>query len=396
MLQSLASVRGKRILLISHDLSYTGSPLLLVETAVKLRQAGASVALVTLAEDDDEYSPAARNDLEVLAVADSVEHSARADLVIANTCETRSWVNNYLTEYPHRGRALLWWIHEIAVAHYVGQMHSLARVATALFDSYACQKIWTDSDFKFPPISEVIHPAIDDTFLKEAARYRSRFPWTDILMRPLTRTDSQGRDAIRCRLGISRDDFVITLIGTYCPHKGHDLFMNTVSRLLREHPTLPIKVIMVGFANEQQKLEFLQGLDEGGRRALNEQRAIEVVPNLAPFYAASDAFVMNTQGFGECFGRVTIEAMTFKLPVLGTNGGGTPEIVEDGVTGLLHPLGKDGQQRLAENILTLVGNRACATAMGVAGSKRVQKKFTSARFYAEFGSLLETVFHLRN
>ena len=206
----------------------------------------------------------------------------------------------------------------------------------------------------------------------------------------LNRTDPQR--TVRDKLGIGPGDFVITLIGTYGPRKGHDLFMKTVSRVLLEHPTLPIKVIMVGFANEQQKLEFLKGLDDAGRKAIDESgHRSRTQPG--PFYAASDAFVMNTQESGECFGRVTIEAMTFKLPVLGTNGGGTPEIVEDGATGLLHPLGIDGQQLLAKNILTLVENRAWAKALGEAGFKRVQEKFTSARFYAELGSLLETIFH---
>ena len=392
-MQPLACVRGKRIVLISHDLSYTGSPLLLVETAVKLRQAGANVALVTLAEDGHENSPAARNNLEVLAVADSIKQSAHADLVIANTAVTSSWVNDYLKEYPHRGCSLIWWIHEIDVDLYADQMHSLNQVAIALFDSHACQKSWNDSDLKFPPISKVIHPSVDDAFLKEAARYQSRFSWADLLKRRSTRTDSQSRAAIRDKLGISRGDFVITLIGTYAPLKGHDLYMSTVSRVLREHPTLPIKSIVVGFANEQEKLELLKGLDDAGRKALDDRRAIEALPNLLPLYAASDAFVMNTQEPGECFGRVTIEAMTFKLPILGTNAGGTPEIVEHGATGLLHPLGVDGQQQLAENILTLVENRARAKAMGEAGFKRVQAKFTGARFYAELGNLLEEIVH---
>lgn len=47
---------------------------------------------------------------------------------------------------------------------------------------------------------------------------------------------------------------------------------------------------------------------------------------------------MNSQGNGEPFGRVTIEAMAFGLPVLGTDAGGTKEIVLDGKTGLLHDL----------------------------------------------------------
>jgi glycosyltransferase involved in cell wall biosynthesis len=286
----------------------------------------------------------------------------------------------------------MWWIHEIDVAGYADKMHSLDQVAVALFDSYACQKSWIYSGLTLPSTNKVIHPAVDDAFLGEAARYESRWFWAEILKRPSTSSAFESRIEIREKLGIRPHDFVFTLIGTYCPRKGHDLYMSTLSRVSREHPNLPIKALVVGFANEQQKLEFMQGLDEAGRKAI-EDRAIEAVPNLVPYYAASDAFVMNTQESGECFGRVTIEAMTFKLPVLGTNGGGTPEIVEEGVTGLLHPLGIDGQQQLAKNILSLIDDRARAKAMGEAGSIRVQEQFTSARFHAELGSLLETILH---
>jgi len=87
--------------------------------------------------------------------------------------------------------------------------------------------------------------------------------------------------------------------------------------------------------------------------------------------------------------------MTFKLPVLGTNAGGTPEIVEDAVTGLLHPVGTAGQSKLADNILTLMNNRETATAMGEAGYRRVQEEFDSSRFYAEFGTTLEVIFGRR-
>nr|XP_028947536.1 uncharacterized protein LOC103436148 isoform X3 [Malus domestica]XP_028947537.1 uncharacterized protein LOC103436148 isoform X3 [Malus domestica] len=60
------------------------------------------------------------------------------------------------------------------------------------------------------------------------------------------------------------------------------------------------------------------------------------------------------QGLGETFGRVTIEAMAFGLPVLGTEAGGTKEIVEHNVTGLLHPVGHDGTRGLAENLRFLL------------------------------------------
>ena len=100
---------------------------------------------------------------------------------------------------------------------------------------------------------------------------------------------------------------------------------------------------------------------------------------------------MNSQGLGENFGRVTIEAMTFKLPVLGTDAGGTPEIVEHGVTGLLHPVGIEGQEKLAHNIVMLMKNRDAAKTMGDAGSRRAKEKFTAMRFDAEFASLLQII-----
>src|SRR5262249_4239510 len=121
--------------------------------------------------------------------------------------------------------------------------------------------------------------------------------------------------------------------------------------------------------------------------------AVTIVSDLSPYYAASDALVMNTQDLGENFGRVTIEAMTFRLPVLGTSAGGTLEIVEEAVTGLLHPVGLAGQEVLAQNILALIKDRAKAKAMGETGYRRVQEKFTQRRFDAELGSLLETIFN---
>ncbi|TQD87843.1 hypothetical protein C1H46_026613 [Malus baccata] len=79
---------------------------------------------------------------------------------------------------------------------------------------------------------------------------------------------------------------------------------------------------------------------------------------VAALYSAADVYVMNSQGLGETFGRVTIEAMAFGLPVLGTEAGGTKEIVEHNVTGLLHPVGHDGTRGLAENLRFLL--KICA------------------------------------
>jgi glycosyltransferase involved in cell wall biosynthesis len=397
--EKLTCVKDKRIVLISHDLSQTGGPLLLVETAVKLRRAGANVQLVTLAEDAHKGNLAARNNISLLPVADSFKQSAQADVVIANTAATSSWVNAYLEEHPERGHSLIWWIHEINADFYAKRMGSLNRVAMALFDSNASLKKWADTGLSFPPIARVIHPSVDDAFVQQAAGSRFVYPKSGMLKKLPNNPGACTRDEIRKKLGIRPDDFVLTLIGTYDPLKGQDLLVSTVRRLLSEDPRLPIKVILVGFHGLKQKVWFItkqqvwftKGLNQAARQVLDRRRAVTIVHDVTPYYAASDAFVMNSQEPGENFGRVTIEAMTFRLPVLGTDAGGTPEIIEKGVTGLLHPVGIDGQDQLAENVLTLVRNREKANSMGEAGYRRVQEKFTSARFLAELDFLLEMI-----
>jgi hypoxanthine-guanine phosphoribosyltransferase len=101
--ETLACAREKKIVLISHDLTQTGGPLLLIETAVKLREAGAHIELVSLADKTPRNNAAARNKIKVFPTRDSFELCAQADLVIANTTETRSWINRYLEKFPEVG-----------------------------------------------------------------------------------------------------------------------------------------------------------------------------------------------------------------------------------------------------------------------------------------------------
>ncbi|XVE52128.1 hypothetical protein DITRI_Ditri02bG0097300 [Diplodiscus trichospermus] len=109
--------------------------------------------------------------------------------------------------------------------------------------------------------------------------------------------------------------------------------------------------------------------------------------HVASLYSAADVYVMNSQGLGETFGRVTVEAMAFGLPVLGTDGGGTKEIVEHNVTGLLHPMGHPGTRVLAENLRFLLKNPSARKQMGMEGRKMVERKYLKRHMYKKFVEL---------
>lgn len=76
----------------------------------------------------------------------------------------------------------------------------------------------------------------------------------------------------------------------------------------------------------------------------------------------------------ETFGRVTVEAMCARLPVVGTATGGTPEIIADGVTGLLYPL--HAVDRLAQSILWCADHPEQAAQMAQAGYLRAKDHFS--------------------
>lgn len=84
-----------------------------------------------------------------------------------------------------------------------------------------------------------------------------------------------------------------------------------------------------------------------------------------------DAFV--SASHWEAFGRSMVEAMACRLPVIGHASGGTPEIVEDGMTGLLY---KKDERDLSAAMLKLIDDRDAARAMGEKGHAAARDRFT--------------------
>ncbi len=89
----------------------------------------------------------------------------------------------------------------------------------------------------------------------------------------------------------------------------------------------------------------------------------------------------------EGFGLPAGEAMACCLPVAATSGGALPEVVEDGVTGILVPPGD--APALAQAIRTLMGDPELCRRMGQAGRERVLEKFSWRKAALE----TEAVYH---
>lgn len=76
------------------------------------------------------------------------------------------------------------------------------------------------------------------------------------------------------------------------------------------------------------------------------------------------------------------------MQVLGTDAGGTKDIVEHYKTGLLHPLGRPGAQVLSENLQFLLKNPKARQEMGMRGREKVEKMYLKRHMYEKFAGVL--------
>lgn len=75
----------------------------------------------------------------------------------------------------------------------------------------------------------------------------------------------------------------------------------------------------------------------------------------------------------------------------GTAAGGTTEIVVDGTTGLLHPVGKEGVAPLAKNMVRLASHAEQRATMGKKGYDRVRERFMEHHMAERIATVLKEV-----
>ncbi len=107
------------------------------------------------------------------------------------------------------------------------------------------------------------------------------------------------------------------------------------------------------------------------------------VPNLEEVLGGSDLFLLPSEA--ESFGMAALEAMASEVPVIATKAGGIPEVVDDGVTGYLLPVG--AVDDMAERAIEILSNDEIAHRMGAAGRAAAIERFDVKKIvprYREF------------
>lgn len=146
---------------------------------------------------------------------------------------------------------------------------------------------------------------------------------------------AMAKEEARFRLGLPLEGTVLGVPGTLRPMKGHPFFFRAVEALLKEDKTLRVAVTGAG---ERAYVEQIRGLVQelGIERQVIFLGSIDDMPT---FYRACDVACVSS--VAEPFGRIIVEAFASGTPVIATSVGGIPEIIDEGVNGLLVPYGDE-------------------------------------------------------
>jgi sugar transferase (PEP-CTERM/EpsH1 system associated) len=182
----------------------------------------------------------------------------------------------------------------------------------------------------------------------------------------------------RAELGLPDDGPIIGAISRLDPVKGVDFLIRALAQV--NGATL----VVVGDGPERAALEALAG-DLGVADRIHWAGHRRDVPYLLP---AFDLLVQPS--LHEGLPNTVLEAMACGLPVVATAVGGTPEVIVDGLTGLLVP--PRDADALAQAMVTLLSNADLRRTMGRAGRERVAQRFTAERMVEQtqrlYGQLL--------
>jgi N-acetyl-alpha-D-glucosaminyl L-malate synthase BshA len=110
-------------------------------------------------------------------------------------------------------------------------------------------------------------------------------------------------------------------------------------------------------------------------------------PNIVDYLCASDVLLLPSEQ--ESFGLAALEAMACELPVIASRVGGLPEVVDDGETGFLSPVGDI--EKMADDVIRLVSDRKFRRQMGRAARASAIERYSTHKIIPQYIEFYERI-----
>jgi glycosyltransferase involved in cell wall biosynthesis len=183
------------------------------------------------------------------------------------------------------------------------------------------------------------------------------------------------RNDLRRSLGL-RDEYTILYVGSLGRRKGVHYLLEALPGIAGRVPQ--VKLLLIGDGRLRGELEAMVR----GSKMADRVKFLGEVPHhqIAECLALSDVFVFPS--LSEAMPRAVFEAMSMAVPVVATRVGGIPEVVEDGVTGILVDPG-DSEQIVA-SVTRLFENPDLAHALGQRARALILQEYTNEIWLEKF------------
>ena len=191
--------------------------------------------------------------------------------------------------------------------------------------------------------------------------------------------DPAARVRVRRELGLAAEEFCIGCVGNLLPVKDHLTMLRAVERFGGDEGW---RLIIVGEGSERPALErFLEG-----HPAIQERVTLMGTSDRVPeLLNAMDVYVLPSVSEGIC--NSLLEAMSTGLPVIATATGGNPEVVVDGDSGWLFPVGDCG--KLAAQLRVLRNRRDLRERLAQEAVCRVRAEFSMESMIRKYAQVYE-------
>jgi phosphatidylinositol alpha-1,6-mannosyltransferase len=189
--------------------------------------------------------------------------------------------------------------------------------------------------------------------------------------------------SVRARYGLVEGRWLLT-VARLAAHKGIDTVLHVLAALREQHPDLRYLVVGRG-----DRLRHLEGLarDLG---VADRVRFLTDVPDsdLPALYNTAEIYLGLSRSAGlmmEGFGISLSEASASGIPVVAGSGGGIPDAVRDGETGLL--VDAEGPDAAIAAVRLLLGDRELARRLGAEGRRAVETYYNWQRVTTELAGI---------
>ncbi|GJM21727.1 MAG: hypothetical protein DHS20C15_16420 [Planctomycetota bacterium] len=247
---------------------------------------------------------------------------------------------------------------------------------------------WMDEWYAFLTTLPQVHllansnPGADDyaNWLR-VARDRFEVIYNGVDLASMERAGESEARRVRHELGLRADQPFVVGVFRLAAEKRPQVFLDVIERVRRACPELVVAMVGVGELRSEVEASI-------ARRGLGKcVRLLGQRKDVPALLAAADVKLLTS--FVEGTPNVILEAQWAGCPPVATAAGGTPDALEHGVSGFLHPV--DDVDALAKSVLRLLGDRELRAGMARAGQRFVRERFALERMLDDTLAYYETL-----